>query len=66
METVSSATNNGLMTINEGRALLDMKPFLDKDFLLLSQGNVKLNTDGVIEVFNTLDLNRDNDTDIKE
>ena len=66
METVSSATNNGLMTINEGRALLDMKPFLDKDFLLLSQGNVKLNTDGVIEVFNTLDLNKDNDTDIKE
>ena len=66
VETVSSATNNGLMTINEGRALLDMKPFLDKDFLLQSQGNVKLNTDGVIEVFNTLDLKRDNDTDIKE
>ena len=60
VETVSSATNNGLMTINEGRALLDMKPFLDKDFLLLSQGNVKLNTDGVIEVFNTLDVKKDN------
>lgn len=61
VETVSLATEKGLFTINEGRALLDMKPFLDKDFLLLSQGNVKLNADGVIEVFNTLDVKKDND-----
>ena len=47
------------MTINEGRQKLDMKPFLDKDFLLLSQGNVKLNADGIIEVFNTLDVKKD-------
>ena len=37
-----------------------MKPFLDNDFLLLSQGNVKLNADGIIEVFNTLDVKKDN------
>lgn len=62
VETISTATKNGLMTINEGRALLDMKPFLEtEDFLLLSQGNVKLNTDGVIEVFNTIDVKKDND-----
>ena len=48
------------MTINEGRQKLDMKPFLDNDFLLLSQGNVKLNADGIIEVFNTLDVKKDN------
>ncbi|WP_434797586.1 phage portal protein [Terrisporobacter vanillatitrophus] len=63
VETISTATKNGLFTINEGRALLDMKPFLDKDFLLLSQGNVKLNADGVIEVFNTIDVKRDNNTE---
>ena len=63
VETISNATKNGLMTINEGRALLDMKPFLDKDFLLLSQGNVKLNADGLIEVFNTLDVKKDSNTD---
>lgn len=62
VETISTATKSGLMTINEGRALLDMKPFLDNDFLLLSQGNVKLNADGVIEVFNTLDAKADNTT----
>lgn len=60
VETISTATKNGLMTINEGRQKLDMKPFLDKDFLLLSQGNVKLNADGIIEVFNTLDVKQDN------
>ena len=60
VETISTATKNGLMTINEGRQKLDMKPFLDKDFLLLSQGNVKLNADGIIEVFNTLDVKKDN------
>ena len=62
VETISNATKNGLMTINEGRQKLDMKPFLDNDFLLLSQGNVKLNADGVIEVFNTLDVKTDNTT----
>lgn len=60
VETISNATKNGLMTINEGRQKLDMKPFLDNDFLLLSQGNVKLNADGIIEVFNTLDVKKDN------
>lgn len=60
VETISTATKNGLMTINEGRQKLDMKPFLDKDFLLLSQGNVKLNENGSIEVFNTLDVKQDN------
>ena len=64
VETISNATKNGLMTINEGRQKLDMKPFLDNDFLLLSQGNVKLNADGVIEVFNTLDVKTDNTTTI--
>lgn len=63
VESISTATKNGLMTINEGRQKLDMKPFLDNDFLLLSQGNVKLNADGVIEVFNTIDVKKDNNTD---
>lgn len=51
ISTVSAAFNNSLISFNEARAKLDMKP-TEKDYYLLSLGKVLRSEDGELTVLN--------------